>query len=373
VKPNSIVRLVGFLLLLAVVPGLRAQVLLSTVTPATAEPGLTNVTVTGSGFPSGTITPGNITVTLAPANTGAGPTAMTAASGIATVLGTTRRVTFLAPASLTVTAPTAYLISLNDTTDGFSSTNQASITINPPAAVTSVTPNGGIQGQTAGVTVMGQYSNFLQGLTMVSAGPGITVSNVSVTSATSLTATFAIDPNATIGARTVTVTSGGEVATLAGGFTVNPGAAMITGVIPNSGQQGQTLGLAVTGTSTNFASGMTTATLGAGVTINSVSVTDSAHATVNVTISPIAAIGPRTLTMTTGSSIATAAFSVTAGPAILSSINANSGSQGQTLTVTVTGTATHFQTGTTTADCIRLPRQISVSGNPVWDWRHLTL
>ena len=54
----------------------------------------------------------------------------------------------------------------------------------------------------------------------MSAGAGITVSNISVTSGTSLTAQFAVAPGATLGPRSVTVTTGSEEATLPNGFHI---------------------------------------------------------------------------------------------------------------------------------------------------------
>jgi hypothetical protein len=68
------------------------------------------------------------------------------------------------------------------------------------------------------VTITG--SGFATGTTL-SVGAGITVSNVSVGSATQLTATLTITSGAALGARDVTVTnSAGGSATLTGGFTV---------------------------------------------------------------------------------------------------------------------------------------------------------
>jgi len=69
------------------------------------------------------------------------------------------------------------------------------------------------------VTITG--TGFVAGATVSLSGAGITVSNVSVGSATQLTATLTIATAAALGARDVTVTnSGGASATLTGGFTV---------------------------------------------------------------------------------------------------------------------------------------------------------
>ena len=87
--------------------------------------------------------------------------------------------------------------------------------------VTQVNPNTGRQNQAnLPVTITGQFSNFAQGTSQVSFGAGITVGAVSVASPTSLTATISIALNAAVGSRTVTVTTGAEVAALANAFSV---------------------------------------------------------------------------------------------------------------------------------------------------------
>ena len=84
-------------------------------------------------------------------------------------------------------------------------------TITPPAlgapTLASITPGEGIRGLTITVTLTG--TNFVVGATTVAVGgTGVTVSNVAVSSTTSLTASFALDPAASAGARSVTVTTG---------------------------------------------------------------------------------------------------------------------------------------------------------------------
>src|SRR5262245_54312405 len=93
----------------------RAQTnvtLAATVSPTAAQPGITTVSVTGSNFPSGTIAPADVTLTIQPASAGAGPTVSTAASAVATVTATTRRVTFTVPGSFSVSSPVAYRVTL---------------------------------------------------------------------------------------------------------------------------------------------------------------------------------------------------------------------------------------------------------------------
>ncbi len=322
------------------------------VVPSMAQPGVSNISVTGSGFPSGVLAPANVIVTFTPVTPAAGPTASTPVSTIVSVIGTTRRMTAAVPATLLVSTPTAYTVSLSDTVDGFGSTN-ANLTINPPASLLSAGPNSGTQGQTFTATMTGQYSHFLQGGTSVSvAGAGVAVSAVSVLDSTHVTAQFAIDPNATLGAHAITVTSGAEVVSLSSGLSVMPGTATILNIAPASGVQGQSLNVVVNGQSTNFVQGTTLATFGAGIIVNSVTVNSPVSATVNITLDPTAALGTRSITLATGSSVATAtgAFTIGAGAAAISSVTPASGIQGQSLNVVVAGSGTHFLSGITAAN-----------------------
>jgi hypothetical protein len=77
-----------------------------------------------------------------------------------------------------------------------------------------------VTGQTATVTIQGLGTNFLAGSTQVSAGPGITVTNVNVINATTLTAQFAAAPTATSGPRSILVITGSQEATLPNVFQV---------------------------------------------------------------------------------------------------------------------------------------------------------
>src|SRR5437016_14309109 len=93
--------------------------------------------------------------------------------------------------------------------------------------VSAVTPSQGTTGATVPVTIDG--SGFANGAT-VSAGAGITVSNVAFVSSARLTASFVIDGSTTAGPRDVIVTNPGDGAgALTNGFTVNvPARATLT-------------------------------------------------------------------------------------------------------------------------------------------------
>jgi len=115
---------------------------------------------------------------------------------------------FAAGRTLTVTATFS---------DGTSA--QAVTTATAGVVVSSVSPSQGTRGATVPVTIDG--SGFVSGAT-VTAGTGITVSNVAFVSSTRLTATFTIDGAASTGPRDVTVTNpNGSGGSLANGFSVN--------------------------------------------------------------------------------------------------------------------------------------------------------
>ena len=86
--------------------------------------------------------------------------------------------------------------------------------------ITSVSPAAGTHGQTVTATLTGQNTNFASGATQVSGGAGITVTSVTLTSATTLTAVLSIDGAAAPGPRSLTATTGSEEATIPNGFQV---------------------------------------------------------------------------------------------------------------------------------------------------------
>src|ERR1022692_3439699 len=111
--------------------------------PSAADPGVTNVTVIGHGFPSGTIPPANVTVTLNPTTSGGGPSGTTTATKVTVESGATEAVTFKVPTSITVSAATSYQVSIAGTTStgtAFASSNTASLTVNAPVANTTHSP-----------------------------------------------------------------------------------------------------------------------------------------------------------------------------------------------------------------------------------------
>src|SRR5262249_8827307 len=169
---------------------------------------------------------------------------------------------------------------------------------------------------------------------------------------TSATAVVSIDPLTTVGPRSVTLTTAGESADNIS-FNITAGPAKITQLSPNTGPQGQQgLSVTVTGQSTHFAQGSTTATFGSGIPVASVTVNSPTRATVVININAAATLGSRDVSLFTNGETATitGGFTVVAGVPVITAVNPNNGKQGQqNLSISITGAFTHFVQGSTTA------------------------
>jgi len=127
-----------------------------------------------------------------------------------------------------------FTIQVTDTNSA-TATAPFALTINPALTI-SITPNSGNAGLSLQIAITGTNTNFVQGVTQASFGPGISVGGaadggfgpVTVTDATDATAEIAISATAATGSQTVTVTTGAEQASLVNGFTILPAIASIS-------------------------------------------------------------------------------------------------------------------------------------------------
>lgn len=123
----------------------------SYTTPSSGTAGVSNVNITGSGFPTGTITPANVSISLATSCGGAGTPAL--AISVKPLIGTSDRIGFTVPSSL---ATGLYYISISGTTSTamtFASSNCSAIQVthsssvlascNPGSSLGIVAPNSG--------------------------------------------------------------------------------------------------------------------------------------------------------------------------------------------------------------------------------------
>jgi hypothetical protein len=90
----------------------------------------------------------------------------------------------------------------------------------PLPVISSITPPIGATGTQVPVTIVGEFTNFQQGVSAVSLGEGISAGSVTVVSPTQITATLSIATDAPPGARPITVTTGTEVASRTQAFAV---------------------------------------------------------------------------------------------------------------------------------------------------------
>ena len=134
-------------------------------------------------------------------------------------------------ASVTIAANAA-VGSQNITITSGTEVVSSTFSVVPPApAITSVSPSTGAQSTSVSMTITGQNTHFSAGSVVTFSGSGITMGALSGITTTSLTVALTISPGASVGAQNVTVTTGSEVATAAGAFTVVPLSAPVTGVI----------------------------------------------------------------------------------------------------------------------------------------------
>jgi len=250
--------------------------------------------------------------------------------------------------------------------------------------ITNVSANTFAQGTSGTVTITGSATDFEPGVSLVSFGDSnISSGTVTVNSTTSLSVPIAVSTSATVGYHTVTVTTLGEVASQVYGFTVAPNVATLNEAIPNQAEQGAPIITSPTcstlpnctirllGQYSHFSS-ESTATFGAGITVQSVAFVSATEVDAQITIDPLSYTGGRVVTVTTpgvscsyqpavtyaslayqgctpgvptgtGSEIVSNnVFTIIPGPAIISAVAPATGNEGQEVVFNITGDATHW-------------------------------
>src|SRR5204862_952058 len=112
----------------------------------------------------------------------------------------------------------------------------------PAPTLTSIAPATASPGTSVAVTLNG--TNFNSDVT-INAGPNITVGNVTVASATQVTANFAVAAGSPTGNVNVTLTTTGGT-TAAQPFSITLPAPTLTGISPTSGNQGTSVPVTLT-------------------------------------------------------------------------------------------------------------------------------
>jgi len=174
---------------------------------------------------------------------------------------------------------------------GGTSVTQTFIVNNPAPALASLTPNSGSRLQTLNVIFTG--TNFINGVTNVSASPGIILNSTIINSSTSLTANLTITATATTGPRNFSVSNSPPGGGSSGNqtFTVNNPAPSLVSLTPATARLGQTLDVVFTGA--NFIQSVSSVNVGTGITVNSTTITNATSLTANLTILASAASGNR--------------------------------------------------------------------------------
>jgi hypothetical protein len=267
---------------------------LGSVIPSTGTAGSTmTVALTGTNFVAGS-------TNLAVSGTGV------TASNVVVASPTSLTATFTLAASAT---PGARNVTVTNGA-GTSSEQPFTVAVSPRPTVTTVGPVSGVVGTSVAVTITG--TGFLNGGTTVGvSGGGVTVGAVTVDSPTSLTASLAIDAAATPGARTMTVTTAGGTSAPQP-FTVASPQPTVTSLRQPDGAIDTNPFQILNGT--QFVVDATTVTVsGSGVTVTNVTVTSSTSLSAIFVVDVAAALGPRTVTVTTpGGTSAPVTFTVTA-------------------------------------------------------------
>jgi hypothetical protein len=183
-----------------------------------------------------------------------------------------------------------------------------------PATISAISPTSAAQGDVVAINVVGATTNFVNSTTVCTmSGTGITINSTTVSDSTHGVCNVTLSGGATLGLRSLTMTTTSEVATGTNAFTVNS-PIVISGIIPVRGTQGSTVAIEVTGVGTHFSNGTSVCSLsGSNITVSSTAVADATHLTCNISISGSAIASDRTLTVTTTAEVVSAvnAFTVT--------------------------------------------------------------
>jgi len=236
---------------------------------------------------------------------------------------------------------------------GVSAVQVFTVGSNPVPTLTTVAPSTGNRLAEMDVTFTG--TNFIDGISSVSFGQGIAVSDVVVVNSTQMKAKIAIGVNANAGPRPVEINNsapGGGRATLANGFVVINPVPTLTAISPSNGQQLQTLNVVFNGS--GFIAGVSVVNMGIGITVNQQTVVSDSQTTANLTITQNALTGPRDVWITNltpggGTTVLSNGFVVGNNPSPkLTSITPGAGVRLEVLNVVFRGE--DFLSGTSTVD-----------------------
>ncbi len=172
------------------------------------------------------------------------------------------------------------------------------VTSNGIPSVTSISPGSGVQGTIGSVQLTG--SNLTGTIAVTFSGTGLTGTVAAGSSDTRLNVDVAISSSASIGPRTVTVTTS-TGSNQAGSFVILPSTPVLTSINPASGSQGATFAATITGSSLTDVRSIVFS--GNGISASIASGRNDTTLPIIVTIAPDATNGIRTLTAGTADTI----------------------------------------------------------------------
>ena len=328
--------------------------------PSTAVEGST-VYLTAGGLPS-TVLPSQLRISLSP-GPNCPPTATTA-SAITPLAGTASRIAFIIPPIHVLLSPVDCLISVRATVPepriNFTVSPKIRLLPQPTVDVSPLTIPAGSSGYFA---MVGSWTHFLQGSTRIQSSlPELTVDQVLVFSSTSLQAHYTVAEVFSNQSATLTVTTSSEAVTTTQNIQIS-GAPYVSSISPANQGQGATFGLTIAGSNTHF-SNASAVDLGAGITFGAVSAISSRTLNVQVTIAPTAALGARTVKVTTGTEVATRvnAFQVQLPTPQLTGVSPTQIQAGAPVqSIAVSGRFTHFNGGGPAKRCIGVFNQVNTT------------
>ncbi len=254
-------------------------------------------------------------------------------------------------------------------------------------AISSISPNTAEQGESlTGVTFTGINTNFTASTTCVEimGSPStITLTGVSVSSPTSLTANVSIPANAIAGSYGARIYEGpgctGAVYTCSNCFTITAPAISFS---PNSGTENTSFGVTVTGSGTNFYGSTTCVEIMASpspIFLTGVNVTSATLLTGNLAIPIGTNAGTYDATVYRGPGCTgteydcAGCFTINAAPPAVTNISQNSAEPGQSLTgIAFTGINTNFTANTTCIEILASPATITLTSINVTSSTSLT-
>ena len=222
-----------------------------TVPVSASDPDGDVVTLTAAGLPANAVlVPASGAITFSPVSGQARSDPY-----VVTVTASDGQLSSIAQVSITVNAGSSQssggqLTLAVDTppTPSFLSVQQVTGTVNgqgtaqqpqKSALITGLSPASGRQGTTITVVLTGDTSSyvthFAAGQSSAQFGSGITVNSLAIADATDATASITIDTAATVGARSVSITTGSETAVSVNAFYVLQGVSKVSGTLVDAG------------------------------------------------------------------------------------------------------------------------------------------